>query len=526
MSSATLYAIFFVVSISTGYALFLTFLKALPMLEKRANLQQKKAVLAEAEKQRETILSGGQDQVAEHLSIWNDDLEQSITEHKETLEESEKEHDIEKQGLEKRTQRIERKKKHVEEKKATLIELDGRFKEVKVEHGAKKQQINQALAHQSDLDPELKTRDLIEKVRSERLLEGQKVLRSLLEELNASSRRRAHRALDRAYSRYNPSFVWPKNSNVVEIGDENLWGNVEQHHEKLFQDISEVAEISVSMLPRQHQGRNQGLIKVMGGYGIYREAARLTIEELTILPPRLWGRAATVYKKHKARLEGQAGHLGKQAVIQLGLEDIHPEVQKLVGALNWRTSYRQNQWHHTVEVATLAGVIASEMGVPARDAKRVGLLHDIGKAIDYRIEGSHAVISGDYADRYGESRIICDTVMSHHADLIVESPLAYILRAADTLSGARPGARVNLEEGYQIRLEAINEAVRSIGGVSHHAIMNGGREVHVQVNEQQISTQELERIAKEVAKRIEEDVAYPGQIKVMVSRTFEAVSVA
>ncbi|MDD9950452.1 MAG: Rnase Y domain-containing protein [Zetaproteobacteria bacterium] len=526
MNSLFLYVAVSIGSIAAGYTLFLGFLKALPRLEKRANLQQKQAVLEEAHRQRKTILADSKSQSNEHLDVWKEDLEQSIEEDKEAIQESEKELQLEQEELDRRTSRIDRKKSHIEQKKQTLTQLDQRFKETRQQYGNMQQDVQTSLAKHCEVNSAQKTNDIVEKIRTSRVLEGQKVLRSLMEELNASARKRAYRTLDRTYSRYNPEFVWPKNSNVVEISEEAQWSNIESHHEKLFQDISEIAEINVALLPRQNQGKNTGLIKVNGGYGVYREAARLTIEELMILPPRLWGRANSIYKKHRSRLESQAQHLGKEATSQLGLEDIHPEIQKLVGALNWRTSYRQNQWHHTVEVATLAGVIASELGVCPQSAKRVGLLHDIGKAIDYRIEGSHAVISGDYADRYGETRVICDTVMSHHADLIVESPLAYILRAADTLSGARPGARVNLEEGYQIRLDAINEAVRSVKGVAHHAIMNGGREVHVQVNEQHIPASELERIAKEVAKRIEEDVAYPGQIKVMVSRTFEAVSVA
>jgi ribonuclease Y len=153
-------------------------------------------------------------------------------------------------------------------------------------------------------------------------------------------------------------------------------------------------------------------------------------------------------------------------------------------------------------------------------------LHDIGKVLDYRIEGSHAVISGDYADRYGEERYICDTVMSHHADLIVETPLAYILCAADTLSGARPGARVNLEEGYQIRLSAMHEAVGSFSGIHDVAIMNGGREVHIQVDPKAVKEHEVGPLTKAIAKKIEEGVAYPGQIKVIIIRTYESVAVA
>ena len=179
-----------------------------------------------------------------------------------------------------------------------------------------------------------------------------------------------------------------------------------------------------------------------------------------------------------------------------------------------------------MEVAKLAGIIASELGVDADAAKRCGLLHDIGKAIDYRIEGSHAVISGDYADRFGENRLICDTVMSHHNDLVIETPLAYVLRAADTLSGARPGARVNLEEGYQMRMSGIESCVRSFPGVVSLSIMNGAREVHVEVNNKRVQEHDLERLSQSIARKIETDVAFPGEIKILVSRRFEATAVA
>lgn len=239
-----------------------------------------------------------------------------------------------------------------------------------------------------------------------------------------------------------------------------------------------------------------------------------------------WSGAASAYTKHRTLLEQQAIKLGQHAVAVLGLTDIHPEVQKLVGYLNWRTSYRQNQYLHSLEVAVLAGVVASELEINEMEAKRCGLLHDIGKAIDYRIEGSHAVISADYADRFGERRWICDTVMSHHNDLVLETPLAYVLKTADTLSGARPGARVNLEEGYQIRLSAIDDVVRSFPGILKSSIMNGGREVHIEVNHKRIQEEDLQSLSTAIAKKIEQDVAFPGQIKVLVSRRFEAVSVA
>ena len=198
----------------------------------------------------------------------------------------------------------------------------------------------------------------------------------------------------------------------------------------------------------------------------------------------------------------------------------------MVGHLNWRTSYRQNQYLHTFEVAKLAGMLAEEIGEDPEAAKRCGLLHDIGKSIDYRIDGGHAVISGDYADRFGEDQVICDTVMSHHNELIIETPMAFVLKTADTWSGARPGARVNLEEGYQIRLSGINESVREFKGTGKIEIMHGGREVHVEVDHRRVKEADLDKLAKDIARKIEENVAFPGQIKVLLNRRYESTAVA
>ena len=257
-----------------------------------------------------------------------------------------------------------------------------------------------------------------------------------------------------------------------------------------------------------------------------KEAARLTLDEIIPRGPNAWAKVQRTYEKHRKNLDVQAQKLGRQAVTELKLTDIHPEIQRMVGALNWRTSYRQNQFHHSLEVAKLAGIVANELGVDPELAKRSGLLHDIGKGIDYRIEGSHAVISGDYADRYGESKIVCDTVMSHHNDLVLETALSYVLKSADTLSGARPGARINLEEGYQVRLLAIEEVVRSFPGITKMSIMNGGREVHIDVNHKKIKEGELESFTASIARKLEENVAFPGQIRVLVSRRFESTAVA
>ena len=260
--------------------------------------------------------------------------------------------------------------------------------------------------------------------------------------------------------------------------------------------------------------------------GVKREAARLVLE-------KQFGRKIIDANKFKVEFEEElkklheyALKIGKNAVVDLKINGLHPELQRMIGHLNWRTSYRQNQYLHTYEVAKLAGMLAEEIGEDPESAKRCGLLHDIGKGIDYRIDGGHAVISGDYADRFGETQLICDTVMSHHNELVIETPLAFVLKTADTWSGARPGARVNLEEGYQVRLSGINESIRSFEGVLKIEIMHGGREVHVEIDHKKVRENQLDELAKNIAGKIEENVAFPGQIKVLLNRRFESTAVA
>ncbi|MEI6397824.1 MAG: HDIG domain-containing metalloprotein, partial [Pseudomonadota bacterium] len=294
----------------------------------------------------------------------------------------------------------------------------------------------------------------------------------------------------------------------------------------LLARVKELVGIEAEFHPARDV-ESPAIIKLAGGMGVEREAARLALTEIVKLNPQsAWPKIAEFYQKQRAILDQQALKMGRMAILELRLDDINVEIQKLIGYLNWRTSYRQNQYLHSFEVAMLAGLVAEELGVDPTAAKRCGLLHDIGKVLDYRIEGSHAVISGDYADRFGESRYICDTLMSHHNDLVLETPLAHVLKTADTLSGARPGARVNLEEGYQDRLRDIDDVVRGFPGITKSAIMNGGREIHIEVHHKRVREDEIETMTAAIARKLETDVAFPGQIKVMITRRFESSTVA
>jgi ribonuclease Y len=419
---------------------------------------------------------------------------------------------------------VQKLEKDVETRQQRSDSLREAYEVRQAEVAAMRAQLQKALESVAGVEARALAQTMQENMVESRRRESLKSLRHYEEEVDSNSKRLATRTMARAMARYSPEFYWPKSVNFVEIAEPKLVEKLAAEGQTILADMKEKAECEVELLVGE--GFQAPIIKLAGGAGVNREAARLALTDLLTKGEGSWGKAGATYDRFRAQIEQEAVVLGRKAIREVQLEGIHPEIQKLVGYLNWRTSYRQNQWYHTVEVAKLAGILAHEVGCDPDQAKRVGLLHDIGKALDYKIDGSHAVISGDYADRFGERRLICDTVMSHHNDLLIETPLAYVLRAADTLSGARPGARVNLEEGYQTRLSGIEGAVRSFPGIIGISIMNGGREVHVEVNHKRIQDNELESLSQAIARKIEAEVAFPGEIKILVSRRFEATAVA
>ena len=217
---------------------------------------------------------------------------------------------------------------------------------------------------------------------------------------------------------------------------------------------------------------------------------------------------------------------GEQATFDVGVHGIHPELIKLVGKLKYRTSYAQNVLQHSIEVAFLCGIMASELGLNVKQAKRAGLLHDIGKAVDHEVEGPHALIGADLAKRFGESNKVIHALAAHHEDVPPESILAVLVQAADTLSGARPGARREMLETYVKRLEEIERISNSFNGISKSYAIQAGREVRIIVESEKVSDDDSVMLVKDICRKIENELSYPGQIKVTVIRETRAVDYA
>jgi ribonucrease Y len=224
-------------------------------------------------------------------------------------------------------------------------------------------------------------------------------------------------------------------------------------------------------------------------------------------------------------LDREIVDLGKKAFAELELPKGHPDLVKLLGRLNYRTSYTQNQWKHSVEAAFLAGMMASELRLEPRVARRATLLHDIGKALSHELEGSHALIGADYARRFGEEETVVNAIAAHHGEAPPTSPYAFVVAAADALSGGRPGARREMVETYVQRIVALERIAQSFPGVERAMAVQAGREVRIQVREAEVSDARAAEMASAIAKRISAEVVFPGQIKVTVIRELRAVEV-
>ncbi|MBE6914943.1 MAG: ribonuclease Y, partial [Ruminococcaceae bacterium] len=259
---------------------------------------------------------------------------------------------------------------------------------------------------------------------------------------------------------------------------------------------------------------------------VRREVARMALEKLIadgrIHPARIEEMVAKSQKEVNAVIKSE----GERAVFETGVQGLHPDLIKLLGRQKYRTSFGQNVLNHSVEVAHIAGLMASELGVDVATAKRAGLLHDIGKSIDHEVEGSHVTIGVDIAKKYKESEDVIHAIEAHHGDVEAHTIIACLVQAADAISAARPGARRENIENYVKRLEKLEEVSKSFPGIESTYAIQAGREIRVMVKPDQVTEDQMTLLARDIAKKIEEELTYPGQIKVHVLRETKAIEYA
>jgi ribonuclease Y len=275
-------------------------------------------------------------------------------------------------------------------------------------------------------------------------------------------------------------------------------------------------------------GEHRDAIRLEGLDGVGREVARRALARLQ-REPRVAGDPAQVTRATReisTRLDGELAELGRRAFATLEIPTAHPEIVALVGRLNYRTSFTQNQWKHAIEAGFLCGMMAAELGLDPKVARRAALMHDIGKALTHELDGSHAVIGADYARRLGESEVVANAIGAHHTDEPFSSPYAYLVAAADALSGARPGARRQTDDNYLARIGDLERITRGFKGVAEAFAVQGGREVRIYVEEDRVDDVGAVDLSGAIAAKISQEMRFPGQIRVTVIREMKAVEVA
>lgn len=384
----------------------------------------------------------------------------------------------------------------------------------------KQNEFNEKLAQVAQMTKEEAKVELVRAMEEEARVDFSKILRRLEEETKEEAEAKAKRIVGIAIQRFAGEYVGEKTIGSVELPSDDVKGRLigrEGRNIRAFEQICGV-DLIIDDTPE---------VVVISSFNVVRkEIARMVIQKL-IADGRIHpAKIEEFHDKSKAEMERQLRDLGEKAQMEIGVHGIHPEVLKLIGALQWRTSYTQNQYQHAIEAAFICGAMAAELGLNVKQARRAGLLHDVGKVIDASAEGSHAVIGADFLKKYGESPDIVHAVRAHHDDEKPESVLAHLVAAADALSGARPGARKAMMESYVSRLTDIEEIVNSFEGVSKSYAISGGREVRVFVENDRVTDEETVMLSRDIAKKIEEEMSYPGTIKITVLRETKAVGIA
>lgn len=482
--------------------------------------QEAKNIFDQAKEDAEKIKREAKIEVKEKLINLKADFERQTRDRRHKFNETERRLVKKEENLERNYQNLERKEREFSNKEERL---SGREREIgNLER--KTQEINdkalEELERIANITQEEAKRELQKKVEDEAKLEAFQVIRKIEEETKEKSQAIARDIISQAIQRSAAEHVVETTVSVVDLPSDDMKGRIIGREGRNIRalELATGVDIIVDDTPEA---------VILSSFDpIRREMARLAIEKLVgdgrIHPARI----EEIVENVKKELEEKIKQEGESAMLELQIQDLHPELVKLLGKLKYRTSYGQNVLQHSKEVAFLSAIMARELGADVKVALRAGLLHDIGKAVDREVEGTHTELSVELTKKYGEKSPVIDAIASHHRDVDFPSVEAVLVQSADTLSAARPGARRELLEAYIKRLEKLEEIAKSYEGVAKAYALQAGREIRIIVESQKISDEQAALAAKEIAQRIKDDLEYPGKIKVTVIREMRAVEYA
>jgi ribonuclease Y len=503
-------------------ALFVGFTLARYVQRKKIGEYEKigKKILDDAKKEADVLIREASIQAKDIALQGRNELEQEVKARRLELQNAERRLSQKESNIDKKTEALDRKEEELGKKDKELSGRQSYFDNRIKEYDALIREGKERLEKISAMTAEEAKRTLMQMMEDEAKYEAVKVYKRIEEEAKEKADREAKKIIALAIQRYAGDYVGEDTVSTVPLPNEEMKGRIIGREGRNIRALEAATGVDIII------DDTPEAVILSCFNPIRREVAKIAISRLIsdgrIHPARI----EEIVSKVAEEMEDRLKEAGEQAVFDLGVHNVHPEIVKLLGRLTFRSSYAQNVYQHSLEVAFISGVIASELRVNVKEAKRAGLLHDIGKAVDHEIEGSHAFIGGDLARKYGENEAIVHSILAHHEDVEPTSLLDVIVQAADALSGARPGARREMLETYVKRLDELERIANSFPGIEKSYAIQAGREIRIVVNSEKVSDDNIYLLSRDIAKKIESDLSYPGQIKIVVIRETRAIEYA
>lgn len=477
-------------------------------------------IVEEAKRDAGAIKKEAEIQAKDSLIKEKMDFEKEVRETRREFQTFEKRLVGKEEALDKRVDSVEKRDSELGRREGALKSREKGIEDKSAESDRQIDEARKQLEQVAGMTREEAKRNLIDQMVEEAKHDSAKRIRVVEEGAKEEAVRKSQKIIALAIERLAGDFVAERSVTVMPLPNDELKGKIIGREGRNIRALEAATGIDLIV------DDTPETVVISGHNPIRREIARLSLEKL-ISDGRIHpGRIEEVVRKSEQELEEAIREAGQKAIFDVGVHGVHPEIIKLLGRLKYRYSYAQNVLLHSIEAAFICGMMASELGLNEKQARRAALLHDIGKAVDHEVEGSHAIIGAELARKYGESPKIVNAIAAHHEDVKAETILAPLVDAADALSGARPGARREMMESYVRRLEELERITNSFKGVEKSYAVQAGREIRIMVQHEIVSDDEASRMAREIARKIETEMTYPGQIKVTVIREMRSVDYA
>ena len=495
-----------------GYAIGYFLRKMFTEYQIKEAEERGKKIIHEADKEVENRLKSAEFEAREKSLVVKAEFEKKMKDRQDSLRNLENDLERKDRDLNAENQKFQIREKELEEQYSKLTDKEKEVAQQKSEYQTLVGEELKKLEVIGSYTAEKAREEVKNKIIDEVKMDAAREVKKIEEDIKKRADDQAHRLITMAVQRLASDHVAETTVSVVELPSDAIKGRIIGREGRNIRALEQATGIDLII------DDTPGAVVLSGFDSIRREVARCALEQLTLDGRIHPGRIEDVVNKCKKEVTQQIEEAGEQAVLNVGIDNINPEVVKLLGRLKYRTSYTQNVLQHVQEVAFVCGAIAGELGLNVALAKRAGLLHDIGKAIDHQTDGTHTQLGVDIAKRYNEHPFVVNSIAAHHEDCEAESPYAVLVAAGDTISASRPGARREMLETYIKRMTQLEVIGDSFKGVQKTFAIQAGREVRIIVMPNGIDDQEASILARDVAKRIEKEVTYPGEIKITVVR--------